>query len=500
MSFICFFSLINIIFLSCASLAAFFINLYIEHIYKVYYHYFHFIFIYVFLFTLYICLNFNFLNFVILDLNFNFMQIIFFFNIILLILVIALAFCWLLFYYESSFFFFNEFYIILSFIAIAFQFILISADFLFLYLGIELLSFCTYIFASFTRFGNIFVEAVLKYFLIGTFASCFMLYGLSLFYWIFVTTSFIDVCCYLELFLINNFFFKIFLISLTLIFITFFIKLALGPFGLWIADLYQGTALPFIFLVSTIIKIVFYIYLLIFIWCFFFDCINYFWITFEIINLLSLIIGNFFSISERSLIRLISYSTLPNIGLFSCFNIFSYNEILNLNVFFFLVYILNFVILFLPFFKQGSLFYKQKFSWDLIEFIVLKKNKFFFTLWIMAFFSLSGMPPFLIFFFKFTSNLNFFFESELFVLVIYLFSILSMYYYNYVLISFFFKKGFFLFLQEDILINDFFHGFTSTFFNNITWQFALSWQMICMKLLPSIYLIQPFFFFHFFSI
>lgn len=83
---------------------------------------------------------------------------------------------------------------ILILLCIEGMFSLVSANDLFvMYLAIELQSFTLYILASIRRYSHISVEAGLKYFILGSFASGSILYGISLIYGFLGTTIFNEI-------------------------------------------------------------------------------------------------------------------------------------------------------------------------------------------------------------------------------------------------------------------------------------------------------------------
>jgi NADH-quinone oxidoreductase subunit N len=74
------------------------------------------------------------------------------------------------------------------------QTILISScDFILAYIALEIQSFCFYIMASFKRDSAHSTEAGLKYFLLGSFSSTLLLFGLSLIYGSFGTTNLLNL-------------------------------------------------------------------------------------------------------------------------------------------------------------------------------------------------------------------------------------------------------------------------------------------------------------------
>lgn len=113
--------------------------------------------------------------------------------------------------------------------------LLLTADFLSVYLALEIQSFCFYILATLQRNSSFATEAGLKYFILGALASGFFLFGCSLLYVGFGTLSFTE----LNLLAAHS-------QSAVLTFASFFIlvaflfKLGVAPFHMWIPDVYEG--------------------------------------------------------------------------------------------------------------------------------------------------------------------------------------------------------------------------------------------------------------------
>ena len=66
-------------------------------------------------------------------------------------------------------------------------------DLIVLFLGLEILSFGLYVLAGFARTEEKSEESSIKYFLLGAFASAFLLYGIALLYGAMETTNFGDI-------------------------------------------------------------------------------------------------------------------------------------------------------------------------------------------------------------------------------------------------------------------------------------------------------------------
>jgi NADH-quinone oxidoreductase subunit N len=136
-----------------------------------------------------------------------------------------------------------EFYFLL--IASVFGLILIgsSADFLTLFLGLETLSISLYILCGYVKKWNISHESAIKYFLLSSTATAFLLYGIALIYGATGTTNFESL---------NQVFKALpgdaekmyFLVGIGLITLGLLFKATIVPFHSWSPDVYEGATTP----------------------------------------------------------------------------------------------------------------------------------------------------------------------------------------------------------------------------------------------------------------
>src|SRR5258705_2033076 len=75
-----------------------------------------------------------------------------------------------------------EYYILLIFATLGMMLMSGGEDLMVIFLGLELMSVAVYVLAGFDRASPRSAEAALKYFLLGAFASGFLLYGIALIY------------------------------------------------------------------------------------------------------------------------------------------------------------------------------------------------------------------------------------------------------------------------------------------------------------------------------
>ncbi|MPN07955.1 NADH-quinone oxidoreductase subunit N [bioreactor metagenome] len=121
-----------------------------------------------------------------------------------------------------------------------------------LFLGIETMSITFYAITGFVRNREVAIEGALKYFLLGAFASAFLLYGLAMIYgatgsmyYNEITASILNLTT-LPLYLKLG-------IGLTIVGLLF--KIAAFPFHQWAPDVYQAAATPVTGFMSTAGKI-----------------------------------------------------------------------------------------------------------------------------------------------------------------------------------------------------------------------------------------------------
>ncbi|RMH38257.1 MAG: NADH-quinone oxidoreductase subunit N [Nitrospirae bacterium] len=112
-----------------------------------------------------------------------------------------------------------------------------GADLLTIYLGIELMSISLYVMAGFKRFEPRSIEASAKYFVLGSFSSGIMLYGISLFYGTTGSTRLEEIAQGVTARGLDD---PLVLIALALLVVGFGFKVAAVPFHMWTPDVYQG--------------------------------------------------------------------------------------------------------------------------------------------------------------------------------------------------------------------------------------------------------------------
>ena len=112
-----------------------------------------------------------------------------------------------------------------------------AEEFLVLYLGLELMSLCAYVLVGITREKAVSNEAAMKYFLLGSFASVLLLYGISLVYGVTGATDFATIAA-------DPAQSPLLGIAIALVVGGLAFKIAAVPFHAWAPDAYEGASTP----------------------------------------------------------------------------------------------------------------------------------------------------------------------------------------------------------------------------------------------------------------
>lgn len=204
-------------------------------------------------------------------------------------------------------------YYILTVLSVTGMLILVnSADFLSLYLGLELMSFAIYILVAFLRHDAKSSEAGLKYFVLGGLASGLMLYGISLLYAAAGTTGFLALHTTLaDPDLLSQ---PVVLVGLALTLTGALFKLSAAPFHMWTPDVYEGAPTPVTAFMSVLPKLAAGVVLIRLLNIPFAALTEYWQPLLAAMAVLSMVAGSIMAILQSNLKRLLAWSTIANIG------------------------------------------------------------------------------------------------------------------------------------------------------------------------------------------
>jgi NADH-quinone oxidoreductase subunit N len=134
----------------------------------------------------------------------------------------------------------GEYYALILFSLVGQCIMVTAADLIMVFIGLEISSIATYILAGFLRDDRRNNESALKYFLLGSFATGFLLYGVA---WIFGSVGSTNLEA-IRKWLPDNQASAIMAVAAALIFVGLGFKVSVAPFQIWAPDVYQGAAAP----------------------------------------------------------------------------------------------------------------------------------------------------------------------------------------------------------------------------------------------------------------
>jgi NADH-quinone oxidoreductase subunit N len=192
------------------------------------------------------------------------------------------------------------------------QCVMVTAnDLIMIFIGLEISSIATYVLAGYLRDDKRNNEAALKYFLLGSFATAFFLYGVAVIYGLTASTKLDEIRSALagpgtSLMMVG--------VASGLMFVGLAFKVSGAPFQMWAPDVYQGAPAPVSAFMATGPKAAaFAIFFRVFLTAFQQSSDNWeplIWIC----ALLSMTIGNFAALTQSNLKRMLAYSSIAHAG------------------------------------------------------------------------------------------------------------------------------------------------------------------------------------------
>ncbi len=134
----------------------------------------------------------------------------------------------------------GEFYALLVLATSGMAMIAMSGDLIMMFIGIETMSLAVYVMTAARRNSKAGSEAAMKYFLMGAFASGFLVYGMALLYGATGSTNLMEI----QLALTTMETSSLSIAAIFLLIVAFGFKIAAIPFHMWAPDAYEGAPTP----------------------------------------------------------------------------------------------------------------------------------------------------------------------------------------------------------------------------------------------------------------
>ncbi|MBA3319441.1 MAG: NADH-quinone oxidoreductase subunit N [Gemmatimonadales bacterium] len=185
-----------------------------------------------------------------------------------------------------------------------------AEDLIVLFLGLEVMSVAVYVLAGYNRADPFSSEAALKYFLIGAFASGFLLYGIALVYGTTGTTNLSIIGAQLSGRPIP----LMAALGLGLLLIGMGFKISAVPFHMWAPDVYDGSPTPISGLMATGVKAAAFAALVRVLLEAFPSAIGLWQPIVAGLAIASMAAGNLVALAQQSLKRMLAYSSIAHAG------------------------------------------------------------------------------------------------------------------------------------------------------------------------------------------
>ncbi len=207
----------------------------------------------------------------------------------------------------------GEYYALLLFALSGMMIMVSSPDLIVIFLGLEVLSISSYALAGIKRDDERSAEAAVKYFLLGSFASSFLVFGIALLYGV---TQATDLNTITNFFLSENSLNLMGLAGIGLLLIGFGFKIAFVPFHMWTPDVYQGAPTPITAFFSVGPKVVGFLVLIRLFSRFWAGAVNAEVVSSAlwILSILTMVVGNLVALRQRNVKRILAYSSIAHAG------------------------------------------------------------------------------------------------------------------------------------------------------------------------------------------
>ncbi|MGH9504171.1 MAG: NADH-quinone oxidoreductase subunit N [Terriglobales bacterium] len=201
----------------------------------------------------------------------------------------------------------GEYYGLILFGAVGMCLMSSAVELVLIFIALEISSISTYVLAGFRRRAAISSEASLKYFLLGSFATAFFLYGVALMFGATGSTSIAVIAEALR----SNQIPMLAFAGIAFMFVGLGFKVAAAPFHVWTPDVYEGAPAPVVGFMSTAPKAAAFAVLL----RVMFEVhapgrLGLIWVT----AALSMTLGNVGALVQQNVKRLLAYSSIAHAG------------------------------------------------------------------------------------------------------------------------------------------------------------------------------------------
>jgi NADH-quinone oxidoreductase subunit N len=289
----------------------------------------------------------------------------------------------------------NQFYLLLWLALLGMCLIASSADFLVLFISIEIMTLAFYVMTAYLKRERSSLEAGMKYLILGSLSSGLFLFGISLLYGATHSTRFEVIQAYANTHAMS----PMILLASVLIFAFIGFKVGSVPFHLWVPDVYQGAPTPVTALLSVGSKAAGFVILIRLFSGIFISWHDQWELTLAALAAVTMTYGNLAAMFQTNIKRLLGYSSIGHAGYLLMGA--AAGTVLGASAINF--YLLGYLFTNLAALLVVVIFFSAVKSDEVEDYAGLsKRSSFLAAVLLIALVSLAGAPPLVGFFGKFT--------------------------------------------------------------------------------------------------
>ena len=206
----------------------------------------------------------------------------------------------------------GEYYTLLLFATLGMMVMVSSTSFVTIFIGLEVMSLSIYILCGLLKGQAAALESSFKYFLLGSFATAFLLYGIAL---VFASSGAVDIRMVRAVASSRNLGADpLFLTGMALLIVGFGFKTASVPFHMWTPDVYEGAPTPVTVFMATGVKAAAFAAFLRVFYTAFYPFIGSWSSVLWLIAVLTMAVGNITALAQNNMKRLLAYSSIAHAG------------------------------------------------------------------------------------------------------------------------------------------------------------------------------------------
>ena len=204
----------------------------------------------------------------------------------------------------------GEYYALIVFGAVGMCLLTGAVELLLVFIALEISSIATYVLAGYRKDTGRGPEAAIKYFLLGSFATGFLLYGIALIFGATGTTQIYEIAR--DVSTAENH--GLVLAALALMLVGILFKVSAAPFHIWTPDVYEGAPTPVVALMSTAPKAAAFALLLRVVYEMFPSLHSTWAPMLWVVAVLSMTVGNLAALRQENVKRMLAYSSIAHAG------------------------------------------------------------------------------------------------------------------------------------------------------------------------------------------